>query len=125
LFDLGGTLVTLDHPLLGLIKNCETICEAACCGRDAFDFSPLHIGSFLIRYTGKIETAELTKIEGQLAELAAESHRLLKESGTATIEAMNQILTGQELAELSAEISKGLAQAVELVSIAERLADDL
>lgn len=47
--------INLDCPLLGLIKHCETLCEAACCGVDAFDFSSIHFASFLTRYTGKID----------------------------------------------------------------------
>jgi len=116
--------MTLDHPLLELIKHCETICEASCCGREAFDFSPIHIASFLIRYTGRIEPGEIEKIFAQLQELDAESSRLLAEGGTTVIAEMNQLFTGQELAQLSAAIADGVVKAAHLVSIVEKAAQE-
>ncbi|KAA1182236.1 hypothetical protein FP026_09130 [Rhizobium tropici] len=113
--------MNLDHPLLGLIKNCETMCEAACCGRDAFDFSPIHVASFLLRYSGCAEDDEVAKIRLQLDRLAEDSRQLPTEGGTISIAEMNQLFTGEELAELSAIISTALDQALQLISIAEQM----
>lgn len=110
----------LDYPLLGLIKNCETLCEAACCGRDAFDFSPIHIASFLIRYSGKINSTDLDRIRVQLHELDKEADRLSAEGGRTAIEAMNQYFTAQELSALSAAIHDGFAKASLLVEMVEK-----
>jgi hypothetical protein len=109
----------LDHPLLGLIKNCETLCEADCCGRNAFDFSPIHMASFLLRYGGEIKASQIAEIQSQLQTLEAESVTLRNEGGTTVIHEMNQVFTGQELAELIAEIAKGLALVPEVVFLVE------
>lgn len=112
--------IIVDYPLLGLIKHCETFCVAECCGLDAFDFSPIHIASFLIRYTGKVESEEVDKIVSQLQELNEEAERLEKESGTSRIEMMNQFFDGPALFSLSTTIKNSLAEAVLLVENVRR-----
>ena len=112
--------IALDYPLLGLIKHCETLCEAACCGVDAFDFSPIHIASSLIRYTGKIESEEVDKVLSQLQNLDMEAERLTRDGGTISIEGMNQIFTGPALFTLSATIRDSLTKAVQLVADVQR-----
>jgi len=113
--------LNLDYPLLGLIKNCETICVAACCGRDAFDFSPIHIASFLLRYSGCVEDDEIAKIRLQLDRLAEDSRQLPTEGRTISIAEMNQLFTREELAEFSTTISTALDHALQLISIAEQM----
>lgn len=108
--------MTLDYPLLGLIKHCETLCEAACCGLDAFDFSPIHIASFLIRYTGRIESGDVDKVLSQLQKLDTEAERLEREGGTISIEAMNQIFNGPMLSTLSTTIRDSLVKATLLAA---------
>lgn len=110
----------LDYPLLGLINHCETLCEAACCGVDAFDFSPIHIASFLIKFTGQIESEDVNKILSQLQNLDLEAERLTSDGGTTCIEAMNQILSGPALFTLSTTIKGSLARAVLLVADVQR-----
>ncbi|RWR09174.1 DUF6331 family protein [Paenirhodobacter populi] len=112
--------IALDYPLLGLIKHCETLCEAACCGVDAFDFSPIHIASSLIRYTGKIESEEVDKVLSQLRNLDVEAERLTRDGGTTSIEVMNQVFNGPALFALSATIRDSLTKAVQLVADVQR-----
>jgi hypothetical protein len=66
-------LINLELPggLEPLVKYCETLCEAECCGVDAFDFSPVHIASYLCRYTGAISATDIVEIEGRISELEA------------------------------------------------------
>lgn len=113
---MSGHQITLDHPLLGLIKNCETLCDAACCGISAFDLSPIHIASFLIRYTGTIESEEVDKVLLQLKILDHEAERLTRGGGSTSIEMMNQIFNGPELFALSATIRDSLTKALQLVA---------
>lgn len=117
----GKFSVKLDHPLLGLVKNCETLCDAACCGRDAFDFSPIHIASFLLRPSGCVEDDQVAKIRLQLDALAADGRRLTAEGLSTTVPAMNQYFTGGELVELSTVISRALDQALNFIPIAEQM----
>lgn len=116
--------MTLGDPLLALIKYCETLCEAACCGRTAFDFSPIHIASFLInerRGLGNIHGRgigpwKVSSLRAQLQKLGTEAKRLQVEGGLATIDAMNQNLTAQQLSDLVATIRNGLDRALLIVA---------
>ncbi len=38
----------LGWELLDLLRYCETNCVAECCGIEAFDFSPIHMASWLL-----------------------------------------------------------------------------
>ena len=114
----------LDYPLLGLIKHCETVCEAACCGRDAFDFSPIHMASFLLRYNCGIDADQIEQIKSQLRNLKRESIDAIKNDKAITIAEMNQIFTGEQLAELCSELSDNLLLVPEIVSFAEKLLEN-
>ena len=59
-----------DH-LTSLINACPKICTVECCGIKAFDFSPLHIASFLAGVSGGITPKSITL-------LTTELHRLIK-----------------------------------------------
>lgn len=115
----------LHYPLLGLIKHCETVCEATCCGRDAFDFSPIHMASFLLRYNCGIDVDQIEQINSQLRDLNRESIDAIKNEKAITIAEMNQIFTGEQLAELCSELSDNLLLAPKIVSFAERLLENL
>ncbi|WP_252349173.1 DUF6331 family protein [Ochrobactrum sp. BTU1] len=115
----------LDYPLLGLIKQCETVCEATCCGRDAFDFSPIHMASFLLRYNCEIDVDQIEQINSQLASLKRESIDAIKNEKVITIDEMNQIFTGEQLAEICSELSDNLLLAPKIVSFAEKLLENL
>jgi len=115
----------LDYPLLGLIKHCETVCEAACCGRDAFDFSPIHMASFLLRYNCRIDGMQIEQIKSQLSDLKKECLEAAIKKQSVTIREMNQIFTGEQLAELCSEITEKLSLAPEIASYAEKIVERL
>lgn len=37
----------LGSRLTTLMQRCQEVCVAECCGLDAFDFSPIHVASYL------------------------------------------------------------------------------
>jgi hypothetical protein len=39
--------ITLPEPLWSLLRCCEVHCVAACCGLDAFDFSPKYVQNWI------------------------------------------------------------------------------
>jgi hypothetical protein len=73
--------IALPERLKHLVRYCEKNCVAGCCGIDAFDFSPLHVASFLSAYTGRISpsdieewNAEITKAEASAARTRTASY---------------------------------------------------
>jgi hypothetical protein len=63
-----STLILSSH-LKRLIRRCETLCEAACCGLDAFDFHPIHFASAALAMSSQQPQEVLEKIEEELREL--------------------------------------------------------
>ncbi len=110
----------LEYPLLGLIKNCATICEPECCGIDAFDFSPFHIASYLLRYNGQIDQDELEKIKNQLSFLNSGYGITGIQQDGCTLDEMNQIFAGKDISRLVETIDIALNRACELVYAEER-----
>ncbi|WDE95561.1 DUF6331 family protein [Lentisphaera profundi] len=107
------------HPLNTLITSCETICLSDCCGIDAYDFSPIHIASYLISTTGGIEDKELEELRNQLKQLRETCGTQNHTAQKVTIEEINQILTPQDLDQLIDEIENNLEFAIELINITE------
>ena len=106
----------LEYPLLGMIQNCATLCEPECCGIDAYDFSPFHIASFLVRYTGEIDQRDLEKIRSQLSILDANYGVNGASQKGCTIDEMNQKFSGQATSELVSDISISLDRACHLIA---------
>lgn len=69
--------ITLPDRLGSLVRYCEKNCVAECCGIDAFDFSPLHIASFLSAYTGRISDSDLIEWAAELEKAKASIEGLL------------------------------------------------
>ena len=79
-----------------LINSCEKNCVAECCGLDAFDFSPLHIASYVTAHTGDISEKELASWNQVIDEFEAnfESLSLGEVEGlVCVITSMNQFFT--------------------------------
>lgn len=103
----------LEAPLLNLIKRCESICVPGCCGVGAYDFSPIHIASFLIMYRGSADDKEVRELKTQLEALSAN----YGESGASArgigIEEMNENFTAAKLDRMVTEITENLNFALE------------
>ena len=104
------------HPaLLSLIQRCETICMTECCGRAAFDFSPIHIASALLMLQGQVNEDDLTAIRQQLTEWETRhGTRSVGRKGVTIVE-MNQIFSAAEIDDLAKEISQNLDIALEII----------
>lgn len=106
----------LDTPLSTLIEQCQTICVNECCGVDAYDFSPIHMASYLVCYwAGKIDEEQISKIEEQLRELNMNYGLSGSVSIGVSIPEMNQNFSGNGIRELTNLIQSNLDVAVQLV----------
>lgn len=106
--------IQLDHPLLSLVARCQTICEAECCGVDAYDFSPVHIASFLLMYEGKLNQEYVNKIRAQLISLKANYGSTGASRIGITIPEMNQIFGGEQLDKFVEKILANLDIAIQI-----------
>lgn len=110
----------LEYPLSELIRKCESICVKGCCGIDAYDFSPIHIASFLIMYTGAPEEKVLRDLKSQLEALAANYGENGASAKGVTLEEMNQKFSGKKLDQMVTEISQNIQLALVYIKEAER-----
>ena len=109
----------LEHPLLNLFTRCETVCVPACCGIDAYDFSPIHIASFLTMYSGSLEVSELEKLTKQLKDFREKYGASSNNSQEVNISDLSESLTPKEVDLLIDEIERNIIVAKELISQSE------
>ena len=111
----------IDPPLSNLIARCQTICEAACCGIDAYDFSPVQIASYLTMWRGAPDEKEIKTIRSQITDIKSNYGSAGASGSGVTIEEMNQIFTATEVDVFSDEISANLEIAMKLIMESEAL----
>ena len=107
-----------------LIQYCEKPCVAQCCGVDAFDFSPLHIASFVSGSTCMIDDSVLVEWNALIDELERRYRMLqpLPHGGlVCVITPMNQLFTAEAFEALIAELRTSLATAPEVLAVSDRL----
>ena len=109
----------LEPPLLNLVNRCLTICEPECCGVDAYDFSPIHIASYLTMYRGEIDNKDVTDVKNQLETLKTNYGSSGISSHGVTIDEMDQCYSGEQIDVLVDEILVNLNIAIELVRHSE------
>jgi len=112
----------LSPRLQALLIACQKACVAECCGVEAFDFSPLHVASFLSAFTGRVnadETATLQRELDVLAEQASHENGLL-----CSISGLNQLFTLEELHGLVRELKRSIAASPQMVELSDRLRED-
>lgn len=107
-----------------LIQYCEKHCVAECCGVDAFDFSPLHVASFISAPTGAIESRDLSTWLALIDELDA-NLRAISPSDPAglvcVVKPMNQRFTGEAVRALIAELKTSVTAAPRILELSNRL----
>jgi hypothetical protein len=89
------TEIALPQRLQYLVQYCEKNCVAGCCGIDAFDFSPLHVASFMSSYTGRISPSDIAELEAEIMKFEASFAEMLpNEDGyVCSVVGMNQYFT--------------------------------
>ncbi len=61
--------LTLGSSLQRVVRGCETVCVAACCGLDAFDFHPIHVASTVLACSDPGPVKMLERIAQDLRDL--------------------------------------------------------
>jgi Family of unknown function (DUF6331) len=107
-----------------LIQYCEKLCVAQCCGIDAFDFSPLHIASFVSGSGCAIDDSVLVEWNALIDEFER-SYRMLQPLPLGYLVCvtmpMNQLFTAEAFEALIAELRISLATAPEVLALSDRL----
>ena len=106
----------LEPPLSNLLGRCMTMCEAACCGIDAYDIHPIHVASYLLMYRGAPDTKEVERIREQLDSLKANYGSAGASGHGATFEDMNQGFSGVELDGFVDSVRSALDDALSLLA---------
>ncbi len=107
--------MALPSPLSNLISSCEKLCVKECCGIEAFDFSPVHIASWLHASRGEPAESTIDQISEQLDDL-----RIRYGSGSSTEgyesdeNEMNQVFSPEQVDQLVNQVSTNLKHAIEL-----------
>ena len=102
-------------PLADLVSYCEKLCVKECCGIESFDFSPLHIASWLQQSRGEPSEKTIGMLKEQL-----EDFRIKFGSGSSSDgyesdeDELNQIFSPQQVDQLADQISTNLNYAIEL-----------
>ena len=110
----------LEDPLLNLVSRCQTMCVAECCGIDAYDFSPVHIASYLLMWQGKVDQSSLAKLRGQLGALKANYGSSGASAQGVTLDEMNHSFTGPQIDRLVDEIKANLDLALRICEDSEK-----
>ena len=120
------TIPELELPerLGHLIKYCEKSCVAECCGVDAFDFSPLHVASFISAYTGSIDEQEIAMWNALIDEFEVSFgaiHPLEQDGLVCVVTPMNQLFTKDAIQALIGELRTSVAAAPQILDLSNRL----
>jgi hypothetical protein len=110
----------LESPLSNLLSRCETLCVAGCCGRDAYDFSPIHIASFLSMWSVTPDPKVVAALREQIATLRTNYGSGGASGSEVVIDEMNQCFTAEEIDTLTGEIAANLAVALDLMAESEK-----
>jgi nitroreductase len=101
--------------LAELVSYCEKLCVKECCGIESFDFSPVHIASWLQQSRGEPAEKTLGLLHEQLDDLriryGSGSNSEGYESGEGE---MNQFFSPEQIDQLVTQLSTNLKYAVEL-----------
>ena len=118
-----STKFVLTERLMHLINYCEKQCVAECCGMDAFDFSPLHVASYLSAFTGSISPAEIGEWETELNKAAERTSQLSPDEDgyIGLLAGTNQFITRANLDALIAELRHSIQVSPQVLELSEQL----
>ena len=105
------TEIQLPPRLSALCRECETVCEAACCGIGAFNFSPFSLIHHLSRVDAGVQAESVAALRADLDAFAASIHAAGPAPGRLTITELNAALTPDQAQALAAEIAAALTEA--------------
>ena len=107
--------MALPSPLTDLITSCEKLCVKECCGIESFDFSPIHIASWLHQSRGEPTEKTVSLLNEQLDDLRIRCGSDSSSEGyESDEEEMNQFFSPVQVDQLVNQISTNLKHAIEL-----------
>lgn len=107
--------MSLPSPLVDLISHCENLCVKECCGIESFDFSPLHIASWLQQSQGEPNEKTVAALRQQLEEFRAQYGTGSSTDGYESDEdEMNQCFTTEQVDQLATQLVTNLDIALDL-----------
>jgi len=107
--------MSLPSPLADLISYCEKNCVKECCGIDSFDFSPVHIASWLQQSQGEPNEETVGMLNQQLQDLRNQFGSASSTDGYESDEdEMNQCFTPPQVDQLTDQLTANLKYAIEL-----------
>ena len=109
------TEIQLPPRLAALCRDCETVCEATCCGIGAFNFSPFSLIHHLSRVDAGVRAESVAALRADLDAFAASIRAAGPER--LTIPALNAALTPAQAQALAAEIAAALTEAETLWAV--------
>jgi nitroreductase len=108
-------IMALPTTLRNMICSCEKLCVKGCCGIESFDFSPVHIASYLSAHRGQPAEKTIEEIELQLNNFRADHGIGSEGNGYESDESeMNQIFSAEQVSQLVDEIEANLGEATEI-----------
>jgi hypothetical protein len=115
--------IELPERLRYLVKYCEKACVAECCGIDAFDFSPLHIASYISAYTRRIDESEIAAWEAEIHKakemvIGLPAH---EDGYVCSVAGMNQYFRAAEFERFMAELRHSIHAAPQLLALSIQL----
>jgi len=113
--------MNLEPPLANLVARCQTICVAECCGIHAYDFSPIHIASYLLMYRGCPDDSEIGVLLGQIEELKAKYGVAAPNRSSVIFDDLNQVFTPEEIARWTDKLLTNIEVALVLIEKSEAL----
>lgn len=110
-------------PLQRLIEACERLCEHACCGIDAFDFSSVHVASHVMSPSGSLEREDLVTLERAISDLESQATDLMPDEHgfICSIAGMNQSFTRLSLDAFLSRLRACIRDAPAVFDFARRL----
>jgi hypothetical protein len=115
--------IVLPERLKHLVEYCQKTCDPGCCGIDAYDFSPLHVASYLSAYTNRISPSDIAEWEQELTK-ANELVRDLTPNAdgfVCSVAGMNQYFTRQTFADFMEELRHSIQVSPQVLDFSERL----
>jgi hypothetical protein len=116
----------LPETVARLVKFCEKVCDRGCCGIDAFDFSPLHVASYISAITGGMRDCDIAEWDERLAEVerATQIIEPNDDGFVCYIPNINHAFSRSLIEALIAEIRHSIRSAPVVVALSNHLASD-
>ena len=102
---------------------CEKRCVAGCCGIDAFDFSPLHVASYLSSFNGRITEHDIEEWESLLRKAERLTKELMPDGDgfLCSVEGMNQCFRRGDFESFIAELRHSIRVAPKMLETSNQI----